>query len=347
VLNDGGIAAEIEAMRSHVAAAPEIYRPGAFWAELIDANLEMLATDGVENFKRTVANNYYNWVVWDPRDPQIKRSIVRWMRQPNLSSLRTSMESQPGVRTLDRDDRYELTGPAAFSYRFFVGQAWARAQEEDRLGLCQRLQEPEVGNPIRIRDSEGRLISQDLANSIIECNFAAASGRVRDGARIAELGAGYGRLAYVHAQASEAVYCIFDIPPALAVAQRYLTDVLGSERVVRFSPHPDLSVLRQGCVAFFTPDQLEVFPDGWFDLTQTISTLPEMPREQADHFLALLGEKSSGALFLKQWKRWRNPADLVELAEDFYRLPEGWRLTHRRTDPIQPLFFNQLWQRAA
>ena len=331
-------------MRAHVARAPEIYRPGAFWAGLIDANLEMLEREGIENFKRTVANNYYNWVVTDPRDPQIKLSIVRWMRHPGVAALRTSMEPPEGLRTLDRDGRFELRGRAAFMYRFFVGQAWVRACEEDRLGLTQRLQEPEAGNPIRLHKG-GRRISQDLANSIIECNFAAASGQVRDGARIAELGAGYGRLAYVHAHAAQSVYCIFDIPPALAVSQWYLTQVLGPDRIVRFSPEPDLDALRPGTVAFFTPDQLDRFPDGWFDLTQTISTLPEMPREQSDHFLALLAAKSSGALFLKQWKRWRNEADAVELTEDAYRPPAGWVASHRRTDPIQPLFFNQLWQR--
>jgi hypothetical protein len=86
-------------------------------------------------------------------------------------------------------------------------------------------------------------------------------------------------------------------------------------------------------------------PAGWFDLTQTISTLPEMPRRQSDHFLALLAEKSSGALFLKQWRRWRNEADDVELTEEGYRLPPEWELSHRRIDPIQPTFFNRLWQR--
>jgi putative sugar O-methyltransferase len=338
------IAAEIEVMRAHVAAAPEIYRPGAFWADLIDTNLEMLRSEGIENFKRTVSNNYYNWVVADPRDPQVRLAIVRWLRQPSISALRTEMESTDGLRTLNREDRFELSSRAAFMYRFFVGQAWERARAEDRLGLTDRLEEPEAGNPIRMR-RDGRQISQDLANSIIETNFAAASGEVADGKRIAELGAGYGRLAYVHAHAARSIYCIFDIPPALAVSQWYLTQVLGPDRVRPFSSNPDPDTLEPGTVAFFTPDQLERFPDRWFDLTQTISTLPEMPRPQSEHFLALLAAKSSGALFLKQWKRWRNEADDVELTEDGYHLPDAWTLTHRRTDPVQPLFFNRLWRR--
>jgi putative sugar O-methyltransferase len=253
------------------------------------------------------------------------------------------MEPVGGVRLSDRSEPLRLPPHASAVYRFFVAMAWQRAREEDRLGLTDRLTEPEVGNPIRIH-SDGRLVSQDLANSIIECNFAARSGQIRDGARVAELGAGYGRVAHAVMAAANVSYAIFDIPPALAVSQWYLTRVIGSDRVVGFDPQGDPTALPAGTVGFFTPDQLERVPAGWFDLTQTISTLPEMPRRQSDHFLALLGAKSSGALFLKQWRRWRNEADDVELTEDGYDLPAEWQLVHRRVDPIQPMFFNRLWR---
>jgi hypothetical protein len=183
---------------------------------------------------------------------------------------------------------------------------------------------------------------------VVECNYAARSGHVRDGARVAELGAGYGRLAHVFSTARRLVYCIFDIPPALAVSQWYLREVLGADRIVPFRPDFDgtsIAALVPGTVAFFAPDQIEHFPDGWFDLTQTISTLPEMPARQAEHFLTLLAAKSSGEVFLKQWQRWRNEADGVEFSEDRYVLPPPWQLVARRVDPVQPLFFNQRWRR--
>jgi putative sugar O-methyltransferase len=341
-LRDEDVAATIETMRRHVLAGPEIYRPGAFWSELLETNLEMLRTEGIANFKRTVSNNYFNWMVSSPADPQVRAAIVRWLRRPRR--LRVEMEPIRGVRLSDRAEPLQLPPHGAAVYRFFVAMAWERAREEDRLGLTDRLTEPETGNPIRIQ-SDGRLVSQDLANSIIECNFAARSGQVRDGARVAELGAGYGRVAHVFLAAADVSYAIFDIPPALAVSQWYLTQLLGPERVVPFRPDGDPTALAPGTVGFFTPDQLERTPAGFFDLAQTISTLPEMPRRQSDHFLALLSEKSSGALFLKQWQRWRNEADDVELTEDGYQVPPEWELTQRRVDPIQPMFFNRLWQR--
>jgi putative sugar O-methyltransferase len=344
-----GVAAMIEAARLDVAAAPPVYRPGDFWDELIDVNLEMLRSHGINNFKRTVSNNYYNWLVTSLRDPQIKRAVRRWLEHPSPAPFLSRLEERPSdLRTTDRKQAYSLSAPASWRYKCFVASAWEAARREDTLGLTSRLSEPELGNPIRIRH-RGRMISQDLANSIIECNYVARTGILREGSRIAELGAGYGRLAHVFSEACPVTYCIFDVPPALGVAQWYLTELLGAERTVPYVPGDDFSAveprLKPGTIAFFTPNQLEMFPDGWFDCTQTISTLPEMPAAQSSHYLKLLSAKSRRALFLKQWKQWRNPADKVELDEGSYELGAPWRLTARRVDPIQPAFFNQLWLR--
>ena len=84
---DRDLAALIEVMRQNVTAAPEIYRPGKFWDALITTNLQMLRSEGIENFKRTVSNNYYNWLVTSVRDPQIKHALLGWLRNPSLAPL--------------------------------------------------------------------------------------------------------------------------------------------------------------------------------------------------------------------------------------------------------------------
>jgi putative sugar O-methyltransferase len=339
----------IETMQAAVAAAPAIYRPGEFWDGLVASNLDMLESAGVANFKRTISNNYFNWTVTTLRDPQVKQAVVAWLRHPSLAPCRNRVQRPlSGLRTLDRDGAFALSRRATLLYKFFVGQAWETARRGDLFGLTDHLAEPQLGNPVRI-ERRGRLISQDLANSIIEFTFVARSGAIAEGARVAELGAGYGRLAYVFAQARRVVYCIFDIPPALAVAQWYLGSVLGLDRIVPYAPQHDFAALESrlvpGAVAFFTPDQLELFPDRWFDCTQTISTLPEMPARQSAHYRDLLAAKSRRAIFLKQWLTWLNPADRVELSEQHYTFPAPWHLAARRVDPIQPAFFNQLWFR--
>ena len=69
-------------MRQAVATGPEIYRPGEFWDGLIASNLEMLQTEGIGNLKRTVSNNYYNWLITRPDDPQMQRVALSWLRRP-------------------------------------------------------------------------------------------------------------------------------------------------------------------------------------------------------------------------------------------------------------------------
>lgn len=345
--HDNEVVGWIEQMSADVSDGPEIYRPGAFWSRLVKANVEMIRTEGIQNFKRTVSNNYFNWLVVDVRDLQFRHALARWLRRPRVSTFSTRMQAAAGLRQPHRDDTFALSAPRALVYRFFVSSLWDLARTEDSRALTTRLSEPEVGNPLPLRRN-GQLISQDLANSIVEFSFADRAGAVKAGGRVAELGAGYGRLAYAYAE-TDTSYCIFDIPPALAVSQWYLREVLGPDRVITYNADAtftDVAArLRPGVVAFFTPAQLDLFPDGFFDLTQTISTLPEMPDAQAAHLLSLLLAKSSGALFLKQWLTWRNDADCVELAEEQYLPPAAWRLAERRIDPVQPAFFNQIWRR--
>jgi putative sugar O-methyltransferase len=238
--------------------------------------------------------------------------------------LNTLDEPATGLRTLDREWSYGLSRSASWRYKFFVGALWEIAVRHDTRGLTTRLSEPEIGNPIRIT-RHGRLISQHLANSIIEFTFAGRTGAIRDGCRVAELGAGYGRLAYVFAETHALTYCIFDIPPALAVAQWYLTAALGSGRVAPYRADREFAaiepLLKPGVIGFFTPDQLEIFPDRWFDCTQTISTLPEMPMRQSARYMELFAAKSRSTIFLKQWQHWRNAADGVDLKEQHYEFP--------------------------
>src|SRR6266516_3516717 len=145
-----GISALVDRMRAGVEAAPEIYRPGAFWERLIAANLEMLESEGIANFKLTVSNNYYNWLLTSAHDPLLKRAIANWLRRPTLAPLVNRMDSADGLRTAWPPYTRSLSRRARWGYKFFVGVLWDVARRSDRLGLTDRLAEPEVGNPVRI-----------------------------------------------------------------------------------------------------------------------------------------------------------------------------------------------------
>lgn len=132
----------------------------------------------------------------------------------------------------------------------------------DQRGILGRLQEPELGDPI-VAAYRGRRISQDLGNSMHELYSAtAALPRGEVGARgVLELGGGYGRVAWAMLEEfPHARFVVCDIPPALAVAQRYLTERFADRPTFRFrhfDSHAEIAdELARAQLVFLTPNQL-------------------------------------------------------------------------------------------
>ena len=326
-----------------------LYLPSSFWRQLNEQNMSMLAADGFANFKRSLNQNYYNWLVVRPRDQQFRHALTDWLEHPSLAPLRTRMERDLRLQAFDAAKHYRWNWRKRLVYRLFVGFLWERMLRFDRAGIAAQIAEPEIGNPLRIW-REGKLISQDLANSIIECNLLVEQLAGVAAPRVAEIGAGYGRVAQVFSATQRGTYHIFDIPPALGVAQWYLSRTLPQKKLFAFRPFEKFAEieaeLAEADIAIFTANQLEKFPAGYFDAIVSISTLPEMRPDQVKRYIALFQEKSRGLIFLKQWKSFTNPQDGTALEIDDYRFDPAWRLAVDRTDPVQPKFFNRVWRRA-
>ncbi|HET9403867.1 MAG TPA: putative sugar O-methyltransferase [Burkholderiales bacterium] len=340
--------AVLSEMVAEVGAASPLYRPSNFWNNLNQANLEMLETHGLDNFKRTVAQNYYNWMVIGLRDNQLRSLVRDWFLHPSMRPFLNSIEVPDILRTTVGLER-RIGWREMAVYKIFVGLLWEFTRRHDRTGLSQQLQEPSIGNPIVIR-RKSRLISQDLANSIRE--FGAireahpALGRSRT--TIAELGAGYGRLAFVALSAPESRYIVFDIPPALRVSQWYLTQIFGKEKIFpfrRFRRYADIrDELEASRIGFFTPNQIEMFPDRVFDVFVTVSTLSEMRADQTRNYLQQMQRTVRDVVYLKQWASWQN----VEDGRSFSRADISFsELTcvMDRNDAVQDRFLEQVWKR--
>jgi len=342
---------DMNQMIREIAGAPPLYRPSNFWSDLNKKNFDMLAELGVENFKRTVAQNYFNWLVVGIRNVQLWNALRSWMRRPSILPLLNRMEIPEVLRTAT-ELRRRVGRLRFFLYKIFVGMLWEHTARHDRSGFSRTLEESSLGNPIVIL-RKGRRISQDLANSIREYNSITADdiGSLAGNRRVAELGAGYGRLAHVFLSDGASRYFIFDIPPALYVSQWYLTRLFPTKRVFRFRPIRDFSDVRReiesGDIGFFTPNQLGLFPDRFFDVMVSISTLPEMTKDQIDNYLEQMKRLSARHIYLKQWLNWRNPLDGHEVKPSTFSLGSDWRPILDRQDEIQSLFFERLWRRTS
>src|SRR5262245_6648621 len=153
--------------------AAEIYQPSRFWTVLNQSNRATLEFGGEEYFKRTINQNYFNFVPTSLLDPKILNLARLWMRHRSLRPLTYTIEApdeDPSFWASWYDKYFIFKGHRAWRrwlYKVYVGSLYEYGLASDRLDRLASLEEPELGRPIMVR-RQGRLVSQDLVNSVRE-----------------------------------------------------------------------------------------------------------------------------------------------------------------------------------
>jgi putative sugar O-methyltransferase len=338
----------VAAVDAEILGAAPIYHPSRFWQMLQARNRNQIREDALLRFKRTVNNNYFNWLPADFNDNQVRNLMRFWAgRSSALPVVAVAMAGDAdlwtGVEAFDGENPFVSEQYRSF-YALFVGMLWFYAASNDPIRLFERLEEPLLGSPLPVY-ADDRLISQDLANSIHEWS------RVRQMVqglplpavpRVLELGAGYGRLAYVFAKAEPCRYVIVDIAPALAVAQWYLTETLPGRTFFHFrhfDNYADIAAEFEAAdICFLSANQLEMLPDDVIDVSVSISSLHEMRHEQVDHFKSLIADRTRFAVYFKQWNHWKNEVDDIVVQRKDFLLAGDWQLVLDELHAVQDAF---------
>ncbi|CAN7397010.1 putative sugar O-methyltransferase [Phenylobacterium sp. LjRoot225] len=348
----GALPPELQAMIDHVSACESDFRPSAFWEHFDQQNVRQLLSAGVDNFKRTINQNYYNWLPTSPADNQFRALLRLTADLPTVEAFMAELDADDAaVESLFSSDGLS-SRPAAEIYRLFVGMLWAYTSQVSPNGLTSALEEPALGNPIPLRLG-GRRISQDLANSIRERNavLSMVEPELREGRAqtIVEIGAGYGRLAHVIMSSAPCRYVIVDIPPALYVSQWYLTQLFSNKCTFKFRAWRDwdevAAELTASELVFLTPDQFAKLPDRSFDIAIAISNLAEMTPRQVSKYIELFDKKVRNFVYIKQWISSDNALDLCHYEKADFDMPQGWSKSFDRADAVQDFFFETLWRR--
>jgi putative sugar O-methyltransferase len=313
--------------------------PSRYWEELNRKNLQQLAESGYSNFKRTVARNYFTWIV-NPLNKQI-RFLMK--EAGILASVGIFL------RALAAPQHEYLKKRHTIYYNMLTNLLWSYVDKHDKEGLLQKLIEPAEGNPPEVK-RDGRLISQDLANSVLEYKAILHPDLDRrEVATILELGPGYGRTAYVFLALQPGCrYILVDIPPALYVAQRYLTAVFPERRIFNFRPFDDFETVRSdiedSSIIFLTPNQLELLPDKSIDLFLNISSLHEMRLDQVNYYFTEIERLTRKYFYFKQWKETTVPFENETIREADYPVGGNWKLINRQQCEVQHKFFEALYE---
>lgn len=224
--------------------AKQIYLPSQFWADLNAEHLMQLETEGYDNFKRTIAKNYFWWSGYDHE----KR--LRSLISP-VSSIRAYLNAVLSPEF-----------PKFLHYKIFTYLLYEYAKDE-----IKDLEENKIGNPIRTYINK-KLISQELINSALEYKSISERIEINKVSSIMEIGSGYGRTAYVFLKRHPNIeYTCIDLPPALWTCQKYLTGEFPSSKL-----------------KFLLPHEIEKIPDNSIDLTINISSFQEMTKEQIENY---------------------------------------------------------------
>lgn len=160
--------------------------------------------------------------------------------------------------------------------RFFLTSLEARSQ--DRLGLLDRLEEDGAFGCWTFRFADGKALSRDLLDSVIELNHLderlGISGR--DRFRILDIGAGYGRLAHRACEAFPSIV-VYDCIDAIAESSFLCEYYLEHRRLDS----------RARSIAMDEHHRLH----GTYDLAVNIHSFSESPRVAIRWWLELLRDK--------------------------------------------------------
>lgn len=333
----------LKMMLSELSKSPQIYQPSDFWQKLNSKHLHQLEQDTLDNFKRTVNTKYFNWGILGILRHQLT-PLTFALKQSNFSPfLKSSIGSKNQLVKSGRN----LNWFSTTVYKVYIASFADYINVHDPLNLLKLLSEPLIGNPLIVK-YKNMTLSQDLCNSIHEFYSITGKIRLRRNARIAELGAGYGRLAYVFLKTLPAShYVVIDIPPALFISQMYLSQVFTAEKIFTFRPYKKFAQIRneyeKARIQFMLPHQLEMIPEKYFDLIINISSLHEMTLPQIKHYFFLIDRVGSGYFYTKQWRKSR-VKDNQFITEKEYPIPAHWRTIFHRTHPVQSLFFEALYK---
>ena len=328
----------LNGMIREVNAASPLYKPSNIWAKLTQAHVDQVAQIGIADFKRSL-NTFYGY--------DIAQSVEIFL----LPAIRKLVGDNP--REAIEESREQSDASA-----HYLALLWDYCSSL-APDIAAKLAEPPLGNPFGIRYG-GKFVSQDLAKSIREfaiirshadANFLAARNF-----KVVEIGAGHGRLAHLFAEVLDDIaYHIFDLPPALLIAQEYLAALHGRAAISpfqegRFTAEEFRARTAGKRFAFFTPNQIEYAPDGAFDLAINVDSFGEMQEASARNYtahLARITKKNGGHIYYRNLLATSVSRHAGEnwapAAFDLYHPSCEWRLKLHQAYPLHPAYFEAVF----
>ena len=181
-----------------------------------------------------------------------------------------------GFKSSGANFKLALWDPATNGVRYLktLVHALARQLSPEAFAALRRIPNRDVGDPITVTVA-GERVCLDYLQAVLELEFLAPHVPL-DGARVLEIGAGYGRTCHtVLSNHDVAAYHIVDLDNSLELARAYLGRVLDTDRFAR------VRFVRTGEVA-------EVVEPTRYDLCVNVDSMTEMDPATVTEYLELI-----------------------------------------------------------
>ena len=143
-------------------------------------------------------------------------------------------------------------------------------------------------------------------------------------------------------------YIIVDIPPALYVAERYLSNQFRGKKIFKFRDFKNFSEIKdefdQADIAFLLPFQLALLPPNNSDLFINISSFHEMHQDQIEWYFTLIDSVIRKFVYIKQWKTVKLQYEDEYISEKDYPIRENWKKIFWRECRVKTRFFEALFK---
>ncbi len=325
--------------------------PKRFWEELslhvryivarsakTSKNLRLIQQLGVLRADMKKANPVYKpSLLWEDLYDQFERVLY--------------VEDIKNFKTQRYNRRFSALAPTdTISYEMFLWLYWQNIRKRDSLNLLNKLEEPQFGNP-NTYIIKGTRMSHDLLQSLDEF-YAIYPNLVTNNKHliVVELGAGYGRLAYVFLNAlPKSTYIVVDLPGSLIIAQYYLSHLFSHRKILTFEESRkikkfDRALLSKYKIVFMAPWQLPNIVDKSLDVFISIYSFPEMTMSQIKNYLLLIDKKCKGIFYTKQYYDSINYKDRLRITRTDYPTKKNWVTIFERPSTIHQLVFEGLYR---
>jgi len=244
-----------------------------------------------------------------------------------------------------------FSGPDPCSRQVYSALLWlyySNLQQIDTDGFLKSAFEPFEGGTADQELVDGRPMSLDFLQSIDEAyrlRYAwKLSKRPKLPQIIVELGAGYGRLAYIcRKMIPDCTYVILDLPEALICSSTWLNQVLPGEVVPytdsRHLTNFDREVLSSRKVWILSLHQIEQIAPGTVDAFINIYSFAEMPIQSINNYFSVINRIADGIFYSKQRKLEHNITDNIEVNLDTYPIQPHWNQLFFQTSTLYESFF--------